>query len=138
MPTRVVILVVFSGSSSARGTVAGNFRAVFSVRTYLRASFRIGKGYAKCFPLHKERSVERNELVESRERVREFSVTCLCSSVLFDAQVRCYAVPPGRSGLKRFAYNQVVIAERREPVPPTPLIMPGSRVRVPPFHYQYQ
>src|ERR1700745_3373591 len=55
MPTRVVILVVFSGSSSARGTVAGNFRAVFSVRTYLRASFRIGKEYAKSFPLYKER-----------------------------------------------------------------------------------
>jgi hypothetical protein len=51
-----------------------------------------------------------SEPVESHERAREFRVTCLCSSVLLDAQVRCYAVPPGRSRLKRFAYNQVVIA----------------------------
>jgi len=35
-----------------------------------------------------------SEPVESRERVRESRVTCRCSSVLFDAQVRCYAVRP--------------------------------------------
>jgi len=46
-----------------------------------------------------------NEPVESREPVREFRVTCLCSSLLFDAQMRCYAVPPSRSRLKRFVYN---------------------------------
>jgi hypothetical protein len=58
-----------------------------------------------------------NQPVESRERVREFRVNCRYSAVLFDAQMRCYAVPPGRSRLKRFAYNQVVIANWREPIP---------------------
>src|SRR5215469_514512 len=79
MPTSVVILVVFSGSSSVRGTVAGNFRAVFSVSTYLRASFRIGKGYARCFPLDKERFTTRAAPGRMAQKcVHEFRVSSRC------------------------------------------------------------
>src|SRR6266702_4654562 len=117
MPTRVVILVVFSGSSSARGHGRREFPGRVLCQNVLRAYSRIGKGYAKYFPLHKERFVCGNQPVGSRERACAFRVTCLCSSVLFDAQMRCYAVPPGRSRLKRCAHNQIVIAKRREPVP---------------------
>jgi hypothetical protein len=62
------------------------------------------------FPSAQGKVWDGSEPVESRERVRELRVTCLRSLVLFDAQVRCYGRPPGRSRLRRFAYNQVVIA----------------------------
>jgi hypothetical protein len=48
---------------------------------------------------------------------REFRVILLCPTVLFGAQVACYAVPSSRFVVKRCAYNQVPTTKRGEPDP---------------------
>jgi hypothetical protein len=52
------------------------------------------QGYAEMLPSVCD---PRADPVERPKSAREFRVTCLCSRVLFDAQMRCCAVRSGRS-----------------------------------------
>src|SRR5882724_11213502 len=54
MPTRLVILRVSSGNSSARHSCR-EFPVRVLREDVLRLSFRTGKGHARCFPPYKER-----------------------------------------------------------------------------------